>query len=257
MSFRHTALRVLSYNIHKGFSGGIPKFTLHLMKEQIQKIHPDLIFLQEVHGEHTGHRRRIKNYPVESQIEYLAEKTWPHFSYGKNVVYQEGHHGNAILSKFPIVSWENLDVSQNRFERRGILHAVIDLPNLNLGKSKPVHVLCTHLGLFEMDRKKQLARLIQRAKSHIPDGDPVIAAGDFNDWRRAATSPLAKELELEEAFLRLHGSHAKTFPSWLPALCLDRVYSRGFEVLQAQRLDAPEWSALSDHLPLWVEFVAK
>jgi endonuclease/exonuclease/phosphatase family metal-dependent hydrolase len=243
-------LRVFSYNIHKGFSGGNLKYTLALMREEIRKLHPDLLFLQEVHGEHAGHRNRIKNWPAGSQFEYLAEELWPHFSYGKNVVYGNGHHGNAILSKFPIERWENINVSQNRFEQRGILHAQLRIP----GHARPLHAFCVHLGLRETDRTKQLAEIVKRIESSVGSREPLIAAGDFNDWRSKANDHLVKRSgpELEEAFQTLYGHHARTFPSWLPTMRLDRVYYRGFKIHTAVCLRHPPWNSLSDHTPLEV-----
>jgi endonuclease/exonuclease/phosphatase family metal-dependent hydrolase len=240
------SIRVLTYNIHKGFSGGIPKYTLDQMREAIRRIQPDLLFLQEIHGEHNGHRNRIKDYPAGSQFEYLAEEMWPHFSYGKNVVYSQGHHGNAILSKYPIRSWENVDISQNRIERRGILHAVIDVP----GVTEPIHAFCAHFGLLEWHRKKQLDQLAFRIELLVPQTEKIIAAGDFNDWRKIASTPLEKRLGLDEAFTQLTGVHASTFPSWFPILCLDRIYFRGFRAAETQKLDDPTWISLSDHIAL-------
>ena len=233
------------------------------MREEIRRLQPDLLFLQEVHGEHQGHRKKIKDYPTASQFEFLAEEMWPHFRYGKNAVYTEGHHGNAVLSKFPIIACENINISQNRFEQRGILHVTLELPatleppnelvEKDIGAPRIIHALCAHLGLFERDRKRQLEQLALRVATHIPSHEAIIAAGDFNDWRKTVTIPLERGLQLEEAFMHTHGRHAKTFPSWFPILCLDRVYFRGFRVREARRLDATTWTHLSDHLALWVE----
>ncbi len=40
---------------------------------------------------------------LDSQFAFLADEIWPHFAYGKNAIYSAGHHGNAILSKHPIL----------------------------------------------------------------------------------------------------------------------------------------------------------
>src|SRR4051812_7468381 len=96
-----SGLRVISYNIHKGFSSGNLKFILKKMREALRFVQPDLIFLQEVLGHHEVHSRRIKDWPDQSQFEFLAHELWPHFAYGRNAVYTNGHHGNAILSKYP------------------------------------------------------------------------------------------------------------------------------------------------------------
>jgi endonuclease/exonuclease/phosphatase family metal-dependent hydrolase len=62
-------MRVLSYNIHKGFSLFNTRFILKSIRDNIREVAPDLIFLQEVLGNHDGHARRIKGWPQESQLE--------------------------------------------------------------------------------------------------------------------------------------------------------------------------------------------
>src|SRR5665213_3483852 len=109
-------LKVLTYNIHKGFSAGNSEYVLEQMREAIRSVNADLVFLQEILGEHKKHQKRISNWPEDSQFEFLANAVWPHHAYGKNAIYTQGHHGNAVLSKFPIAHWENLDVSSNRLE---------------------------------------------------------------------------------------------------------------------------------------------
>lgn len=218
------------------------------MREEIRRLHPDLIFLQEVCGHHSGHKEKVADWPDSSQFEFLADEIWPHFSYGKNAVYTEGHHGNAILSKFPILSWENSDISHNRFERRGLLHAVIDLP-----RRRPLHALCVHMGLRETDRTKQINQLVHRVEHMVPDGDLLIAAGDFNDWREKAGPVLDRRLGLKEVFATLHGRSAQTFPSFWPILRLDRIYHRGFETLAAKSFADEQWTRLSDHVALEAE----
>src|SRR4051794_6046394 len=124
----HKQLRLISYNIHKGFSSGRKKLVLNKIRSALHVIHPDIVLLQEVQGEHEGHSQRFKDWPAQPQFEYLAHELWPHFAYGKNAVYTHGHHGNAILSKYPFSDFENIDVSTNAFERRGLLHGVIHIP---------------------------------------------------------------------------------------------------------------------------------
>src|SRR5687767_3184071 len=114
--------RVLSYNIHKGFSMD-RRLVLSAIKEAIQSTKAEIVFLQEVIGEHSKHAKRVSDWPEDSHFEFLADSIWEHFAYGKNAVYTEGHHGNAILSRRPITFWENIDISNNRLERRGLLHA--------------------------------------------------------------------------------------------------------------------------------------
>lgn len=64
------------------------------------------------------------------QLEALADKQWPHFAYGRNAVYDNGHHGNAILSRYPIRETSNFDVSQHSTESRGVLSCTLHHPQL-------------------------------------------------------------------------------------------------------------------------------
>jgi endonuclease/exonuclease/phosphatase family metal-dependent hydrolase len=246
---RKRHLRILSYNIHKGFSSGNRRFVLDKIRDAIREIHADLVFLQEVQGEHEDPRRMHKDRPDQSQFEYLAEEIWPHFAYGKNAVYDAGHHGNAILSKYPIIFFENIDVSTNRLEKRGILHATLELPRGH------VHAMCVHLGLLENERGIQVKRLSSRIGSHVPNAHPLIIGGDFNDWRGRVTTELDQTMGISEAFTSLHDTHARTFPSWLPALKLDRVYFRGLHAKSARVLSGDPWRELSDHAAIFVELV--
>lgn len=241
-------LRVLSYNIHKGFSLD-RRFVLSAIKKAIQTTGADLVFLQEVVGEHKKHSRRLPDWPMTTQLEYLADSIWTHYAYGKNAVYSNGHHGNAILSLLPIVNYENIDISNNRFERRGLLHATLQAPG-KMADGTPfpcIHAICVHLDLFERGRSLQLERIVKRIHEHVPDDHPLIIAGDFNDWREKASPILEAELGVQEIFLKLYGRHARSFPSWLPFLPLDRIYTRGFDALQASCFTAPPWDSLSDH----------
>ncbi|MDP2027693.1 MAG: endonuclease/exonuclease/phosphatase family protein [Pseudomonadota bacterium] len=241
-----TILRVASYNIHKGFSHFNRRMVIHELRERLRALSADIVFLQEVQGSHLGHAERIDNWPTQSQHEFLADSVWGDFAYGKNAVYDEGHHGNAILSRYPILRWENLDISAHTFESRGLLHAEMNVP----GMAQELHCICVHLGLFERGRAKQMHQLAERIRSTIPDDAPLIIAGDFNDWRIRAGQQLAHELGLHEVFESAHGSPARSFPSAFPLFHLDRIYARGFEVADAQVLHGAQWRRISDHAVL-------
>jgi len=242
-------LRVLSYNIHKGFTAGRSRYVLDRMKRSIEDSRADLVLLQEVLGRHAKHASRISDWPSSSQFEFLADRVWPHFAYGKNVVYTDGHHGNAILSKYPITFWENIDVSTYRLEQRGILHAAIDVPTCK----EPVHAICLHFGLFERHRGAQIAMLAERIRRKIPAAAALVVGGDFNDWREQAGLDSDTTLGLQEVFFEMTGRHARTFPAFAPFLPLDRIYSRGFVPVSAEVLHGAHWDDLSDHAPILVE----
>src|SRR3989338_7858403 len=189
-------LRIVSYNIHKGFSPGNADFVLAGIKEAIRATDADIVFLQEVLGQHDEHASRVPDWPLVSQFEYLADQIWPHYAYGKNAVYEEGHHGNAILSRYPILRWENEDVSLTKYEKRGLLHACVEIPD----SKRQIDLVCLHLNLLQHHRKEQIDRLVSRLRRVAPEGSPLVIAGDFNDWRELASTSLIQELGVKEVF---------------------------------------------------------
>src|SRR5437899_3267602 len=120
---RHTVkLHVATYNIHKGFSQFNRRLMIHELRERLRSLGADIVFLQEVLGQHRRHAARFEDWPAEPQYEFLADNMWADYAYGRNTVYAHGHHGNAILSRYPIRWAENEDVTLNRREGRGLLH---------------------------------------------------------------------------------------------------------------------------------------
>jgi len=245
-------LRICTYNIHKGFSQFNRRMVIHELRERLRSLDVDLVFLQEVQGLHLEHATRHANWPAPPQHEFLAEDVWHETAYGGNAVYDHGHHGNAILSRFPIVSTSNQDVSDHRFERRGLLHCEVQVPHLD----RPLHCVCAHLGLMAGSRRRQMEALAERMERLAPDGAPLIIAGDFNDWRNRAEALLVGRLGVKEAFDGARGRPARSYPSTLPLFCLDRIYVRGFDVRHAEVHAGPPWSRISDHAALTAELEA-
>ena len=238
----HQILRIATFNIHKGVSIFNARLMLHEQRELIRKLHADIVFLQEVRGSHSRHSQLIDG----GQYEFLADSVWPDFAYGQNAVRSDGHHGNAILSKFPIVKWENENISANSAEQRGLLHCEIAIP----GWDQPLHCICVHLGLFSVWRRQQLSALNSRINKLVPKNAPLIIAGDFNDWRQKATGLLIEQQHLKEVFEVTHGKNARSFPSLFPLFRLDRIYTRGFHVQHSQVHDGMAFAKASDHAAL-------
>jgi endonuclease/exonuclease/phosphatase family metal-dependent hydrolase len=241
-------LHVLTMNMHMGFGFLNRRFILPELRDAVRSVSADVVFLQEVHGEHQSHAQKVENWPTISQYEFLADSMWQDFAYGRNAVYPHGHHGNALLSKYPIVRHENLDISILGTEERGLLHCVLQVPDCG-----EVHAVCVHLGLKEIHRQQQLA-LMADLVARLPADAPVIIAGDFNDWRQKADAALAST-GLREVFVETFGAPAKSFPARFPLLRLDRIYVRNVSIAKPQVLSNRPWSHLSDHAPLAVEVI--
>jgi endonuclease/exonuclease/phosphatase family metal-dependent hydrolase len=241
--------KVLTLNTHKGFTAFNRKFVLHELREAVRATSADIVFLQEVQGSHEKHSVRHANYPTMPHYEFLADTIWKDFAYGRNAIYPHGHHGNAVLSKFPITHFQNHDITVQSPEKRGLLHCVIRMPEREL----EVHGICVHLSLLERHRQQQLRLLCRLIDTEVPAGAPLLIAGDFNDWRRRAHRALGSCAGLQEAFLATKGREARTFPARFPLLRLDRIYFRNLRGIRPSVHSLRPWSHLSDHAALSAE----
>ncbi len=236
-----TQLNIATFNTHKGLSSFNLRLTLHEQRLLIRKLQADILFLQEICGAHDRHH----DLPYRGQYNFLSEDGWNFAVYGQNATRTRGHHGNAIFSKYPIVRWENENISESRVEQRGLLHAEIAVPGLD----KHLHCICVHLGLMGRWRARQMSALSERIQRMVPKDAPMIVAGDFNDWRQKASLVLKQQC-LHEVFEQMHGMHARSFPSTLPIFRLDRIYARGFDVHACHVHHSLANIGMSDHVAL-------
>jgi len=240
---KNNTFTILTYNIHKGKTPWGTLIRLEEMKSHFIRLKTDLIFLQET-------ATLYKENKAHSILEQFSDSLWKNFAYGKNASYTEGDHGNAILSQYPILTQMNHEVSAHWIEKRGALYNVINIPE----KDFKINLFCVHLGLTDSWRRKQVNKITQWVLKEIPSNEPLLIVGDFNDWNKKLSPLLLDTLNLNEAFLTLRNEHAKTYPSFFPFLCLDRIYYRGLKLLDAQCLSEDPWKQWSDHLPLTATF---
>jgi len=243
-------LTVATWNIHKGFSQFNRRLTVHELRERLRALDADIVFLQEVQGQHLHHAARHADWPTVPQHEFLADGVWASHAYGRNMVYDHGHHGNAILARFPILSTHNQDVTRLRFEKRGLLHCALAVPGLPTA----LHCVCAHLSLFGRSRRHQLDALAAHIETEVPAAAPLLIAGDFNDWRNRAHDLLAARLGLVEVFAGADARPSRSFPAALPLFRLDRIYVRGLTIEACTTHHGAPWSAISDHAALSARF---
>jgi endonuclease/exonuclease/phosphatase family metal-dependent hydrolase len=177
-----------------------------------------------------GHAERHHDWPEEPQHDFLAEGVWPDTAYGGNAIYDHGHHGNAILSRFPILASHNQDISELRFERRGMLHTEIAVPGL---ASRCTASACTS-AVTAAARRRQMSALAERMEEVSPGDTPLIVAGDFNDWHNRADNLIAERLGMVEVFGGAAAVRRAASRPALPVFRLDRIYVRGFAIERAE-----------------------
>jgi endonuclease/exonuclease/phosphatase family metal-dependent hydrolase len=237
-------LRVATYNIHKGVQGLGPtrRLEIHNLGHAVEQLDADIVCLQEVRKLHRREEQYFTRWPELPQAEFLCPEGY-YALYQTNAKTKHGEHGNALLSRWPVVSHGHEDMSDHRFEQRGLLHA-----ELKVGRRK-VHVIVLHLGLIAGSRGRQVEQMLRFIEREIPSTAPVIVAGDFNDWG----SKLRPMLN-SHGFQDFIGERALTYPSRLPLTQLDYVYCRGLKPSGLQIPLGRIWWRMSDHLPLIAEF---
>ena len=247
-----STLRVATYNIHKGVRGlGLRKrLEIHNLGLAVEALDADLVFLQEVRLFHHREARRFDRthfgWPDQGQAEFLAPEGYE-AAYRTNAVTRGGEHGNALLSRWPMGDVGHHDVSQHRFEQRGLLHVPV------VWNGSQVHAVVVHFGLGHRGRVRQVERLAQFIQSEVPANAMLVVAGDFNDWGERLDAPM-RELGLQRARAPGPASDRQaTFPSIAPVFALDRFYLRGLACRTTLVPRGMNWARMSDHLPLVAE----
>lgn len=239
-----TLVRIATYNIHKGVQGIGParRLEIHNLGHAVEQLDADIVCLQEVRKMHRREAEYFTHWPELPQADYLAPEGYTAV-YRTNAHTRHGEHGNAMLSRWPVLSHQHEDMSDHRFEQRGLLHSEVVVHGC------AVHVIVVHLGLIKASRVRQLSQLQQYIAREIPADAAVVVAGDFNDWGSRVQRALGAA-----GLVAFEQQKTATFPSRLPVVQLDHVYARGLTPLGLQVPRGRIWGRMSDHLPLIAEF---
>lgn len=232
-------VRVITYNIRKGKGAhGRSAVQMAALGQALAEHDADVVLCQEVfHSSRTG----------ASQSGHLAQAMGLSSYYGANKFRAVGHHGNTTLTRLKVESFVNHDISTNRIERRGALYVRLGLDG------SPLHVFNVHLGLNRWQRLSQIKQIATVIAEVCGAGEPLLLAGDFNDWRHDLDRFIVGELGLSNAFADHEPATILTWHARRPVFNLDRIYIRNLRVQRADRLHGAPWSELSDHLPLYAE----
>ncbi len=237
-------LRVATYNIHKGVQGVGPirRLEIHNLGHAVEQLDADIVCLQEVCKEHRTDAAFFDHWPELPQADYLAPQGYASV-YRTNAITRHGEHGNAMLTRWKVLKDQHEDMSDHRFEQRGLLHCEV------LVHKRPVHVVVVHLGLIRASRIRQVAQLQRFIEREVPMDAPLVVAGDFNEWNNWVPQALASL-----GLVSSGQNYSPTFPSLLPLLQLDHVFVRGMQPVGVTVPRGRPWWRMSDHLPLVAAF---
>jgi endonuclease/exonuclease/phosphatase family metal-dependent hydrolase len=219
-------IRVLTWNVH-GCVGRDGVCDPDRVAHVLDAAQPDISALQEIDNRTTS--------AAQDPFSYFGTLFGWTTVAARTLAARDGHYGHIVLSRWPIESLGEIDLSVRWREPRKAIVGAIASP------AGRIVVIAAHLGLLPFERRRQFAKLKERIAS-ISDR-PLVVLGDFNDFpgrglaERSLCPPLLSAPELP------------TYPSRLPLLPLDRVwFTEPLEVGTVATLrDA---GRVSDHLPL-------
>ena len=230
-----SSVRVVTYNIHTCV-GVDRRYDPGRIGAVLREIDADIACLQEV-----GVRRRIGR--QADQWAYLGQVTGCRVITAASVREHGRRFGNAILTRFPVLAAYSIDLTVAGHPPRSAIDA--DL----LAGDRILRVIATHFGLRAAERRLQANRLMaalgRPQTANRSPADAVLLMGDLNEWRGRAGAIRSLDRRLGRS------AAARTFPSWMPMLPLDRIYADGPAVLRDVCVyRSPLTRLASDHLPL-------
>lgn len=235
----------MSYNVHAciGVDGRILP---QRIADVIAASAPDVVALQEVDS---GRRRT----GFRHQASDIAEALAMHHHFHPSLEVDDGHYGNAILSRFPLEVVQAAPLARPypmlRLEPRAALWVKLHLEN------GPVDFLNTHLGLLPGERLLQVRDLLGPDwLGRVDRSRPCILCGDFNAVPGSPTHQALRRILRDCDEELAPGRRLKTYVSYLPLTRIDHVFTCA--QVQVHRVEVPRsplTRVASDHLPLVVD----
>ena len=229
---------IVTYNIHKarGIDGRV---AIKRIADVLTGLDADIVALQEIFS--TCDSR-------DGQMETLASVMAMHAAFGCTRHHRGRPYGNAILSRWPILEWQDMDISWAHREKRGCIRADLKTPGGTL------HVYNIHMGTSYFERRHQVRYLLSSKQLHGDIVGPRVLVGDFNEWIRGLTTRMLSE-KFESLNMQLHIRKRRSYPGFLPLLHLDHIYfEKPLYIEKAELIRTRLARIASDHLPLLAAF---
>ena len=246
-----TEIRVVTYNIHHG-EGVDGQFDLKRIASLLLAVEPHIVALQEVDQ---GTRRASG---VDQPAE-LAKLTGMEVVFGRNIDFEGGGYGTAVLTKLPVRKHESVKLKSfypptaANPEQRGV-----QVLELGAEAGPGLIFLCTHLDYRPPDDERMASAVTINKLAEKHGDELMILAGDLN--AEPKSGPI-RELQKAWGVAGLAARGAKTqaedgaeplltYPAAAPVKWIDYVLYRPvvrWRVVEVRVLAEP---VASDHRPL-------
>ena len=231
-------MRIVTYNIHKarGLDGRV---AIRRIADVLGGLDADIIALQEIFS---GADSR------SGQVETLACTLGMNAAFGRTRHHRGRPYGNAILSRWPILDSQHMDLTWGHRTRRGCVRADLKTP------SGTLHIFNIHMGTSYFERRHQVRSFLSSKQLHEDIEGPRVLVGDFNEWIRGLTTRMLSD-KFESLNMALHVRKRRSYPGFLPLLHLDHIYfERPLHIQTAELIRTRLARIASDHLPLVAAF---
>ena len=230
--------RVMTWNIHHG-EGLDGQVDLERIAALIKKEQVAIVALQEV--DKGVQRTKGRDLPSE-----LAALTKMSVVFSNNYSFQGGDYGNAILTRFPVVSADNLHYRKvTETEQRGLLKVVLEVEgrrlvffNTHLDHRSPDEARWSNVGEIEG---------VMRGLETMP----VILCGDFNTQPESRICERLRKT-FSDSWTLVEKTPGFTIPAEKPTRRIDYIWMRKDCGISVKRAWVPDSSA-SDHRPVLAE----
>lgn len=228
-------IKVITYNIK--LSKKIDKATT-LLAQHDDLNDADIVCLQEMDP---------------SGVKQIANAMNYHYVYYPAILHprSEKDFGNAILSKWPIISDQKIilpKVGRGRLQRIAV-YATISIDNFK------VSVVCVHMKVFasRLQRRVPIDHILA---SIDPSIDHCIVAGDFNTFTKANCKAIFEPFH-EARYQLVTDAVGSTYNYWYllnKKASLDHIFIKGMTIINAGKVADRK---PSDHIPIWGELNLK
>ncbi|TJY44022.1 endonuclease [Cohnella pontilimi] len=233
-------VKVMLYNMHHGV-GSDGKPNLERIVDLVRETGADLIGFNEVD------RFFSRRSGYADQFGWFCEQLQLQCAFGASITRKKGdvirEYGNALFSRFPILSHRNHGLRSRRLavsEPRALLEAEIDLGNTGTAK-----IFLTHLSVVPLLRRIQSSLIAERLKR---ESGSVILMGDMNMTPGSGTWRGFSEI-LTDTVRAVRDTPLFTFPSIVPLTQKDYIFtSSSIRIENVAALS--DYRYTSDHLPL-------